>query len=132
MRWNLQNWIEEVKAKPEHIRRRYVFGCVFASMFFVVIVWSLTVSENFKSTVAKTEDVTAPAAGILPRPSDFAIDELFSGEEKPDMGTPKSGGEFLREQVENRTRINPDDEGVIPKADRVPEEDVDLTTLPVR
>ncbi|MGB3073651.1 MAG: hypothetical protein WBP40_02250 [Candidatus Moraniibacteriota bacterium] len=132
MRWNLQNWIEEVKTKPEHIRQRYVVGCVFASMFFVIIVWSLTVSENFKSTVAKTEDVTASAAGILPKPSDFSLDELLSGDKAPDTSMPKSGEEFLREQVENRTRINPDEEGVIPKADRAPKEDADPTTMPVR
>ncbi|MFZ1654413.1 MAG: hypothetical protein WBO92_02870 [Candidatus Moraniibacteriota bacterium] len=130
MRWNLQNWIEEVKMKPEHIRQRYVVGCVFASMFFVIIVWSLTVSENFKRTVAKTEDVTA-AGGILPKPSDFSLDELLSGEKAPDATSPKSGEEFLREQVENRTRINPDEEGVIPKDDRPQQETAD-PTMPLR
>ncbi len=129
MRWNLQNWIEEVKLKPEPIRQRYVIGCVFASMFFVIIVWSLTVSENFKQTVAKTKDVTATGS-ILPKPSDFSLDELLSGEKVPEITLPKSGEEFLREQVENRTRMNPDEEGVIPKEDR-PQQGVD-STVPLR
>ena len=124
MRWNLQNWIEEVKGKPEHIRERYVIGCVFASMFFVIIVWSLTVAENFKKTVAKTEE-TAASGGILPKPSDFSLDEILSGTQS--TANPKSGEEFLREKVENRDRIDPDEEGIVPKSETAPDE-----TLPIR
>jgi hypothetical protein len=129
MRWNIQDWIEEVKMKPEHIRQRYVVGCVFASMFFVIIVWSLTVSENFKKTVAKTQDVTIPGS-ILPKKSDFSLEQILSEEKTPGLKESKSGEQFLRDQVENRTRLNPNEEGVMPKSDR-PTETPDAT-LPAR
>lgn len=128
MRWNVQNWIEEIKGKPEHIRERYVIGCVSASMFFVIIVWSLTVSENFKKTVAE-KDGAATSGGILPKPSDFSLDDILSGEKTPDATKPKSPEEFLREQVEARARINPDEEGVAPKEDKSAES---IDTIPVR
>jgi hypothetical protein len=129
MRWNIQDWIEEVKMKPEHIRQRYVVGCVFASMFFVIIVWSLTVSENFKKTVAKTQDVTIPGS-ILPKKSDFSLEQILSEEKTPGLKESKSGEQFLRDQVENRTRLNPSEEGVMPKSDR-PTETSDVA-LPAR
>jgi hypothetical protein len=129
MRWNIQDWIEEVKMKPEHIRQRYVVGCVFASMFFVIIVWSLTVSENFKKTVAKTQDVTIPGS-ILPKKSDFSLEQMLSEEKAPGLNEVKSGEQFLRDQVENRTRLNPSEEGVMPKSDR-PTETSDVA-LPAR
>lgn len=128
MRWNIQNWIEEVKEKPEHIRHRYVIGCVSASMFFVVIVWSLTVSENFKKTVAK-KDGTATSGGMLPKPSDFSLDDILSGEESLDAAKSKSSEEFLREQGESRARIDPNETGVVPKEDMPTDAD---TTTPVR
>ncbi len=124
MRWNFQNWIEEVKAKPEHIRHRYVIGCVAASMFFVIIVWSLTVSENFKKAITQTAENNPN--GILPKPSDFSLDEMLSGEQPLDASKPKSGEEFLREQVENRARISPDESGVAPKSDEPATEDETL------
>lgn len=126
MRWNIQDWAEEVKAKPEHIRQRYVVGCVTASMFFVIIVWSLTVTEGFKKSVAKTETTTN--SGILPKPSDFSLDDILSGKDSAETGRPKSGEEFVREQTENRTRLNPDEEGVTPKGEKPAEED---ETLPL-
>jgi hypothetical protein len=121
MRWNIQDWVEEVKGKPEHIRQRYVIGCVAASMFFVVIVWSLTVTEGFKKSVAKTETTTN--GGLLPKPSDFSLDDILSGKDAAGTVRSKSGEEFVREQTENRTRLNPDEEGVTPKGDKPAGED---------
>lgn len=121
MRWNIQDWVEEVKRKPEHIRERYVIGCVAASMFFVIIVWSLTVTEGFKKSVAKTE--TATSGGILPQPSDFSLDDILSGKDTVEAGKSKSAEEFLREQTENRARLNPDEEGVTPKEGKSAEEE---------
>ena len=129
MRWNIQSWIEEVKKKPEHIRSRYVVGCVSASMFFVIIIWSLTVTENFKKTVAK-KDVDGVSSGMLPKPSDFSLDELLSGKKPSGTSQQKSSEEFLREQVESRQRINPDEEGLVPKEDK--KESGDDQTVPVR
>lgn len=120
MRWNIQDWVEEVKAKPEHVRERYVVACVAVSMFFVVIVWSLTVTEGFKKSVAKTETTTS--GGILPKPSDFSLDDILSGKDVVEAEKSKSSGEFVREQTENRARLNPDEAGVTPKGEKPAEE----------
>ncbi len=126
MRWNIQDWVEEVKAKPEHIRQRYVIGCVATSMFFVIIVWSLTVTEGFKKSVAKTEGTTTNG-GLLPKPSDFSLDDILSGKDAANTAKSKSGEEFVREQTENRARLNPDEEGLTPKGEKPAEEE----TLPL-
>lgn len=123
MSFNVQNWIEQVKAKPENIRQRYMVGCVATSMFFVVIVWSLTVTESFKKTnPSDIAETTKATGGILPKSSDFSLDQILSGEGKFEAIQPKSGEEFLREQGENRTRLDPDDEGIRPKGEEVKEE----------
>lgn len=113
MRFNVQNWIEQVKSKPEHIRHRYLLGCVGVSMFFVIIIWSLTITENFKKT--DTVKSAEKNGNILPKTSDFSLDAILSGDggiqEKPS----KSGEDFLRQQEENRTRLNPEEEGIKPK-----------------
>lgn len=132
MRFSVQNWIEEVKAKPEHIRYRYMVGCVGCSMFFVVIVWSLTISETFKQTVNKQ---TAETVGsMLPKSSNFSLDQILSGEGSLQPETPRTGEEFLREQEANRTKLDPNEEGIRPKGDEVPEEEVPtglvMPTLP--
>ena len=128
MRWNIQDWVEEVKQKPEHVRQRYVVGCVAASMFFVIIVWSLTVTEGFKKSVTKTETTTTNG-GLLPKPSDFSLDDILSGKDSTEMNKSKSGEEFVREQTENRARLNPEEEGLMPKGEAPAEED---ETLPLR
>ena len=114
MRFNVQNWIEEIKGKPENIRHRYMLGCVGVSMFFVVIVWSLTVSENFKNS--DTEGSSEMSNRILPQSADFSLDQILSGEENLQEKQQKSGEEFLREQEANRARLNPEEDGIKPKA----------------
>ena len=115
MRWSLAGWIERVKMKPESVRQRYVIGCALASMFFVLIIWSLTVSENLKRTKTESADGAVAGNGILPKPSDFSLDDILSGEKAMEAGTPKSGEEFLREQVENRARLDLGEQGIVPK-----------------
>lgn len=116
MRWSIQDWVEEVKRKPEHIRHRYVIGCVTASMFFVLIIWSLTVTEGFKQSATKNEGTIG--GGLIPKPSDFSLDDIFSGKDSTETNTSKSGEEFVREQTESRKRLNPDEEGVAPRGEQ--------------
>jgi hypothetical protein len=35
--------IEEIKKKPEHIRKRYAVVCTAIAMFFVLIVWVVSI-----------------------------------------------------------------------------------------
>ncbi|MFA9262400.1 MAG: hypothetical protein ACEQSB_03530 [Undibacterium sp.] len=116
MRFNVQNWIEQVKAKPDHIRHRYMIGCVTLSMFFVVIIWSLTITENFKKS--DTTDTAESVGNILPKSSDFSLDQILSGDGSMNSKPERSGQEFLRQQEESRARLNPDEDGLKPKGDQ--------------
>ncbi len=42
----LQDKIKEIQQKPEHIRLRYVWGCVFVSMFFIVVLWVFSMTAG--------------------------------------------------------------------------------------
>jgi hypothetical protein len=41
--------IEKVKQQPEYVRIRYVWGCVAASMFIVLIIWIFSIASMFKA-----------------------------------------------------------------------------------
>lgn len=49
MQFNINKKIEEIREKPEHIRMRYVWGCVIVSMLFIFLIWIFSVKENFSS-----------------------------------------------------------------------------------
>ena len=46
---NIQEKLEEIKRQPEHIRMRYVLASVFISMIFVLVVWIISLKQNFKT-----------------------------------------------------------------------------------
>lgn len=50
--------LEEIRKKPEHIRRRYVWAMVTISMFFVVMIWffSLKSGQTAESTLTQQLD----------------------------------------------------------------------------
>jgi len=43
---DLNEKIEEIRRKPEHIRLRYVWGGVAISMFFIIIIWIFSLSDS--------------------------------------------------------------------------------------
>jgi hypothetical protein len=45
---DLNKKIEEIRQQPEHIRLRYVWALVAASMFVVVLIWVFSLGESFK------------------------------------------------------------------------------------
>jgi hypothetical protein len=114
MRWNVQEWVERVNAKPKHIRERYVFGCVAVGMFFILVIWSLSVSETFREQAAVARE-RGGAAGILPKASTFSLDQFLNGETTLRGEPLKTGDQFLREEIDNRTRPDFDETGVVPK-----------------
>ena len=40
--------IEAIRKQPLHIRVRYVWGCVFVSMAFILLIWLLSISVMFR------------------------------------------------------------------------------------
>ena len=41
--------IEEIRQKPEHERIRYVWGMVVICMFFVIILWIISLKDGFNN-----------------------------------------------------------------------------------
>ena len=48
--------IEEIRQKPEHERIRYVWGMVAVSMFFVILLWIVSLKDNFSSNYSGAND----------------------------------------------------------------------------
>ncbi len=54
---DLQSKIEEIRRKPEHIRRRYVIILVAICMVFVIIFWIFSLDINWRDSRSnQTED----------------------------------------------------------------------------
>lgn len=43
---NIKQKIEQIQKKPEHIRMRYVWGCVVVLMFFIVVLWVFSMTAG--------------------------------------------------------------------------------------
>ena len=44
---NIEQKIEEIRQKPEHIRLRYTWGMVAVSMVAVLTIWFVSIKVNF-------------------------------------------------------------------------------------
>ncbi|EKE25128.1 MAG: hypothetical protein ACD_5C00281G0001 [uncultured bacterium] len=47
--------IEEIRRKPEHVRVKYVWGCVAASMLLIITIWFFSIAAMLKKDAPKTE-----------------------------------------------------------------------------
>lgn len=47
---SLDKKLENIRQKPEHIRKRYVWASVILCMFFVLMIWFFSIKTNFSST----------------------------------------------------------------------------------
>lgn len=43
---SIQEKIEEIRKKPEHIRLRYVWGLTFFSLAIVILIWIISISAQ--------------------------------------------------------------------------------------
>jgi len=58
---SLQNKIEEIRRKPEHIRLRYVWALVIISMFFIIIIWFFSLKNSQTQTASPLNSVDTSA-----------------------------------------------------------------------
>lgn len=87
---SLWDTIDEIREKPEDIRRRYMFGYVSVTMLLIVGIWLISVQESFRS-MADTESLdvvkdraTQSLPGSLGTQS---LSELFEKGEKLDASS---------------------------------------------
>lgn len=60
---NIKKKLEDIQKKPEYIRKRYVFLCVFTSMIFVSVIWVISLEKNLQN-MKITEKVDDAVQGI--------------------------------------------------------------------
>lgn len=102
MRSLLQQKIEEIRSKPEEVRRRYALVGVSICMVFVFGIWLLAMEDGF-STVAQ-EIPTAFGEDSSLNKGWPSLNDLFNQttplriEEKP-----MEGSEFFRQQLEEKS-----------------------------
>lgn len=69
--------IDDVREQPEAVRRRYMYGCVTATMVFVVGIWLLSVSESFRSVAVEVPELQEQASQVLPKPDTSTLSGLL-------------------------------------------------------
>lgn len=52
---NISDKIEQIRKKPEHIRIRYVWGCVAASMVLIVVIWFFSIAAMLKKEMPQND-----------------------------------------------------------------------------
>ncbi len=118
MRFNLEQWIAHVQAKPDHVRMRYLVGSVTLSMLMVLGVWSLSVSEGVRALSQSAQETANEVQGILPKTSNFSLDSLLSGEKSLEERKKEVSGElFFQEQLDSKQSPNFEEDGAIAPAE---------------
>lgn len=114
MTTSLWEKIEAVRGEPEHVRMRYVVGCVSVSMVFIIGIWLLSVSENVSTTVSDFPQAMEQGKNITGgAPS---LNDLFEQSAPLRIeGKSTEGGEFFDQQLNNRENTGTQSEGVTPQ-----------------
>ncbi|MFZ2187309.1 MAG: hypothetical protein WAV46_01645 [Candidatus Moraniibacteriota bacterium] len=89
--------IEAIRAQPEHIRMRYVVGCLFVSMLFIVGIWLLTVGESFHSISKEVPAAALKGKELLPKnqvPSFSSLLERTTPLQVDNQGMQENGDYF--------------------------------------
>jgi hypothetical protein len=104
---NIWGKIKWVRQQPEHIRMRYVFGCLIVSMAFVIGIWLLSLKESFGNI---SRDVSTSAEKSQEQFPDMKIPALDSLLEKnAPLGANtneeerKTGQEYFEEQFRSQS-----------------------------
>lgn len=94
--------IESIRQEPEHIRMRYVFGCLIVSMAFIVGIWLLSLGESFRNISKDVPGTVEKGKSMLPKEKAPSIDDLLQKTTPlhPDQGGASTGGDYFNEQFQ--------------------------------
>ena len=104
MTWNFWEKVEWVREQPEHVRRRYVLGCLAVSMIFIFGIWILSIKESFQNMSKET-----PAMNLkdkLPNNQTSSLNDLLEKATplRVDGQSEKTGAEYFDEQIQKNTQ----------------------------
>jgi hypothetical protein len=100
----IQNKIDEIRRKPEHIRIRYAWGCAACVTFLVIIIWivsltaknsqdEITNQEIFTQEQMKPIDDLKTSGQDLKNATEKLQDAANSAQNQPKIGNPQDSGE---------------------------------------
>lgn len=119
MKINIWEKIEQIREQPEHIRMRYVFGCLAVSMTFIIGIWLLSLKESFgnisrdvSNTAEKSKeqlpDVKIPSLeGLMEQNAPLGADT--------NKGEEKTGQKYFEEQFRSSEQNFEQDAGSNPE-----------------
>ena len=92
--------LEHIREQPEHIRMRYVLGCLFVSMTFILGIWLLSLKESFKSITHDVPAATEKGKELLPADGTTSLNDLLKGAVpmRIDDQAQQTGKEYFEEQ----------------------------------
>ncbi len=77
---NLEEKIKEIRQQPENIRLRYVWGAVIISMFFIVIIWILSLKTNSINNNSQNDNtICSPGENCFENINNSNLNTLKSG-----------------------------------------------------
>jgi hypothetical protein len=125
MKINIWEKIEWVREQPEHIRMRYVIGCLAVSMTFVIGIWLLSLKESFGNISRDVSNTAEKSKEQLPDVKMPALDSLLEQDAPLGAGAnkkeEKSGQEYFEEQFRSQNPEQNQEETTNLDAGQMPE-----------
>jgi hypothetical protein len=122
MKINIWEKIEWVRQQPEHIRMRYVFGCLIISMSFVIGIWLLSLKESFGNISRDVSNTAEKSKEQLPDVKMPALDSLLEKNAplgaNTNKGEGKTGQEYFEEQFRSQSSEQNTEQTPAPTADQ--------------
>lgn len=94
---NINEKIDEIRKKPEHIRMRYVWGSVFLSMLFIICIWIFSIVVMFKGDDDSIEITNDGNKEVLEK-----IEEIKKGASLLKEGTENISKSLSNDNIENK------------------------------
>lgn len=95
--WEKIEWVRE---QPEHIRMRYVAGCLLVSMTFILGIWLLSLKENFQRIGQDVPAGIDRGKELLPDGNMPSFNSLLQQNQplEANQGDEKTGQQYFEEQ----------------------------------
>ncbi len=96
--------IENVRQKPETVRRRYMYVWVGVTMLLVFGIWFLSVTESFHTVATEAPELKDQAAQIVPKPDTSSLSGLLEQGKSLQVDDARSKAEdFFETQLQPTT-----------------------------
>ncbi|MEI8096725.1 MAG: hypothetical protein WCG73_01310 [Candidatus Moraniibacteriota bacterium] len=94
--------IESIRQEPEHIRMRYVLGCLTVSMVFIVGIWMLSLGESFRNISKDIPGAVNKSKEMLPKEQVPSLNDLLekAAPLRSEQDDTSKGKDYFNEQFQ--------------------------------